>query len=295
MRFDTRPDAPPGSCATPLDVMQGSPEWHALRRRLVTSTQIVDALGEGYDGASIATVRAYRAGEAVRDESWALVRGLACERPLRRYWGRKEGIDTQPGGVYEAHGLMASLDGWANGYPLETKVRDSARWQHYRDGEVRPSERTQCEVQALVTGAPYVILVVAIGVDEPITRYIPHPEGERLDRILGARDAILAADADPSTMMGWLLRVEDWQTYRDMGGRPGEVREIRDVYGTQLAETAALLKSARSEVAAFERTREVISCEISLAAGGEGRVKSGDRILAPKYTRGKLTCWEVER
>jgi hypothetical protein len=89
--------------------------------------------------------------------------------------------------------------------------------------------------------------------------------------------------------------VEDWQTYRDMGGRPGDVREIRGVYGTQLAETAALLKSARSEVAALERTREVISCDISLAAGGEGRVKSGDRILVPKYTRGKLTCWEVER
>jgi putative phage-type endonuclease len=142
-----------------IDLIQGSPEWHAWRRQRVTASVIPVILGESEFSTPYKLWESYIKEKAETPPSFVMQRGLQWEPVAREeYSFMRGGKDFNPVCFEddEYPFLGASLDGYNpddGGLVLEIKVPSREKHEMACKGQVPICYRGQLQTQLLLSGA----------------------------------------------------------------------------------------------------------------------------------------------
>jgi putative phage-type endonuclease len=150
------------------NIEQGSPEWLAIRKTKITSTDMVVLMGHHEYGMTPSKLWKLKKGLIPEFTSnAAMARGTEVEPEARRWYEEVHNSKMEPRCVFKDDFMMSSLDGLSldGKLVLEIKCPGEKTIQKYNREGASKAWITQCQWHMLVANASYCDLIVYDGFD----------------------------------------------------------------------------------------------------------------------------------
>jgi putative phage-type endonuclease len=138
-----------------IDVEQGSPEWHELRRTKIGSSDAPVIMGFGYKTQAKLMEEKWKAKEGYTNAN--MQRGRDVEPLARAMVSKLRGTDYKPVVALssEIDWQMASLDGWDGFEFTEIKCPNDETFQRVKNGDIPMDYYWQVQHECCVTNTSY--------------------------------------------------------------------------------------------------------------------------------------------
>lgn len=263
-----------------IDLVQGSPEWLAVRRQYFTASQapVLFGICPYRNRLDLVEEKLYgREPEIDPFKADLYARGHASEAAARRWIAQHLGIHFEPAVLVSVDhpDLLASLDGHEPAAPLimEAKYVGARHLADIKAGEIKAHHLCQVQAQLLVSGAEKCIYFATDPAGNSAwTEIFPDPKYQDEIARLAAdfmRDLRAGKKPDPADADAYV--VKDNALFADLYAAKAEM---------ELAETR-YERLKRAAARAFERHRRVRSGQVTMvrteAKGVVVRIAKGEK------------------